>query len=463
MGPRSGVGIGLISALPPVPPLSARNAEYSTGKNMPVRNIILLFLATLVSFACYVRADRNRYAATVSEAMEVINRNYVEDISRRELYEGAMKGMTAELDPYSSYIAPQDFNYLREELDQEFGGIGVLIEFNRETNRPTVVSPLVDTPAAEAGVRAGDVILAIDGQDTSDMTFRDTLETIRGKPGEVVRLTVLHIGEEVPVDLDIARAIIPIESVLGDHRLDDGTWDFHLHTDPRIAYIRLVTFGENSVEELRESLRDVDVEAILLDLRDNAGGLLTAAVETCDLFVDEGTIVTIRGRDRVIREQYVATPEIIVDQRVPMVILVNHYSASASEIVAACLQDHRRAKVIGQRTWGKGTVQNIIELEGGDAALKLTTASYWRPNGKNIHRLKDAEETAEWGVTPDAGFEVKLSEEEADAVRRMRRKKDTEGITQPGAEDGDGLEDAEDPQLRKAVEYLQQQLGSRGR
>ncbi len=424
---------------------------------MPLRNIVLLLLSIVVSFACYVRADRNRYAATVSEAMEVINHNYLEDVSRRELYEGAMKGMAAELDPYSSYIAPRDFNYFKEELDQEFGGIGILIEFNRETNRPTVMSPLVDTPAARAGMRAGDVILAIDGEDTSVMSFRDTLEMIRGKPGEVVELTVLHIGDEVPVELEITRAIIPIESVLGDRRLEDGSWDFHLQADPRIVYVRLVTFGENSLEELRESLRDIDGEAILLDLRDNAGGLLTAAVGICDLFIDDGTVVTIRGRDRVIREQYTATPTVVVPQDVPMAVLVNHYSASASEIVAACLQDHGRAKVIGQRTWGKGTVQNVIELEGGNAALKLTTASYWRPSGENIHRLKDAEETSQWGVSPDPGFEVKLTDEEADAVRRMRRRQDTEGMVLLDTNDDD-TEDVEDAQLRRAVEYLQQQL-----
>ena len=424
---------------------------------MPPRNLVLLFLSIVISFACYVRADRNRYASPVSEAMDVINHNYLEEISYRELYEGAMKGMTAELDPYSSYIAPRDFGYFKEELDQEFGGIGILIEFNRETNRPIVMSPLVDTPAARAGMHAGDIILAIDGQDTSAMTFRDTLEMIRGKPGESVRLTVLHIGEENPVVLDITRAIIPIESVLGDLRLEDGSWDFHLQSDPRIAYVRLVTFGENSVDEMRSTLRNTGCEAILLDLRDNAGGLLTAAVQVCDLVIAEGTIVTIRGRDRVIRDRFTATPEIVVPQDVPMAILVNHYSASASEIVAACLQDHHRAKVIGQRTWGKGTVQNVIQLEGGDAALKLTTASYWRPSGENIHRLKDAEDSDQWGVTPDSAFEVKLTAEEADAVRRARRQRDTQGMSAPSDPDGDSG-DVEDLQLRKAVEYLPRQL-----
>ncbi len=434
---------------------------------MPLRNLILITLTIVLSYACYHRADRNRYASPVAEAMDVITQNYLEDVDYRTLYESAMEGMAAGLDPYSGYIPPSDYGYFREQLEQEFGGIGVLIEFGRETGRPTVTSPLVDTPAARAGIRAGDVILAIDGTDTARMSFRDTIQMIRGKPGEVVKLTVLHVGEEKPVELDIERAIIPVESVLGDVLREDGNWDFHLEDEPRITYIRLVTFGENTVDELEHALLDAEPEALVLDMRDNAGGLLNAAIGVCDLFLDEGTIVSIRGKGGEIRDHFRASPNSVLGRDVPVVVLVNHLSASASEIVAACLQDHGRAKVVGQRTWGKGTVQNVIDLEGGKAAIKLTTASYWRPSGRDIRRSPDAEESDQWGVSPDEGFEVKLTDEQANEVRQVRRDRDTTEMIENGKPDsGDPPEDAEspdDPQLRRAIDYLLEVLPQDGR
>jgi carboxyl-terminal processing protease len=427
---------------------------------MPVRNLVALFLAAALSLLCYVKADRNRYAVTVSEAMDLITFNYLEDVSYRDLYENAMRGMTEGLDPYSSYISPADYQRFQEDLDQEFGGIGILLEFNQETGRLVVMSPLFDTPAARAGVRAGDVILAIDGRDTFGMSFREAVELIRGPAGEVVQLSILHRGEQVPVELDIPRAIIPIESVLGDGRRPDGSWDFQLETDPRLTYIRLINFGENTVMELTQTLQGKQPQALILDLRDNAGGLLDAAVGSCNVFLNEGTIVTIRGRDGEVHRTFEANGAALLDDQIPLVVLVNHFSASASEIVAACLQDHGRARVIGERTWGKGTVQNVIPLESGRAAMKLTTASYWRPSGKNIHRLKDATDEEEWGVRPDPGFEVELTDEQAHEVRQRRRQKDT-GASPPADADqpeAPATDPLDDPQLRRAVEYLQQQL-----
>jgi len=435
---------------------------------MPLRNLLVLFLAAILSLMCHIKADRNRYASTVSEAMDLITFNYLEDVDYRQLYENAMHGMAEGLDPYSSYIGPAEYGRFKEELDQEFGGIGILVDFSPETKRIVVVNPLFDTPASRAGVRAGDVILAIDGKDTATMSYRDAVQLIRGLPGEPVRLTLLHVGEEKPVDLVIQRAIIPIESVLGDARRADGDWSFQLQSDPRIMYVRVINFGENTVDELKQALRGKSMRALILDLRDNAGGLLDAAVGTCEMFLDGGTIVTIRGRDGEVRRTYEADGEPLLPKDVPRVGLVNHFSASASEIGAACLQDHGRAKIAGQRTWGKGTVQNVIPLEAGRAALKLTTASYWRPSGKNIHRLKDAPEEAEWGVRPDPGLEVKLTEEQADAVRQARRRRDIGAGPDDASTKSGGTEKtpqttpADDAQLRNAVEYLQQRWSAAG-
>jgi carboxyl-terminal processing protease len=307
-------------------------------------------------------------------------------------------------------------------------------------------------------MRAGDIILAIDGVDTANVSFNETVKKIRGKPGEVVRLTVMHAGEEEPVELEIERAIIPVESVMGDGHREDGSWDFQLEEHPQITYIRLVTFGENSVEELKRALQEAQPQALVLDLRDNAGGLLSAAVGVCDLFIDEGVIVSIRGKGGEVRDCFTATDDMGLNPSVPMAVLVNGLSASASEIVAACLQDHRRAKIVGERTWGKGTVQNVIELEGGEAAIKLTTASYWRPNGQNIHRKEEDDESDQWGVMPDDGFQVKLTVEEANEVRKRRRDRDTVMLgdgSDPGATDQAEQEPVRaDPQLQRAVDYL---------
>lgn len=433
---------------------------------MPLRNLLTIFLASIVSLACYWKADRNRYASALAKAMNVIDAHYLDEVSYRELYENAMRGMSKGLDPYSSYISPAERSRFMEGIEQEFGGIGILVEVDQKTGRLTVMSPLLDTPAYRAGIKAGDVILKIDGQDTTGTTLMDAVDLMRGKPGTPVRLALRHVGEEEPFEVEITRAIIPIDSVLGDRRSKDGTWDFLLEEDPRISYVRVTTFGEHTVDELTEILKDREVEALVLDLRDNAGGLLAAAVDTCDLFIDDGVIVSTRERGgRMHRAPAKATSKTIVDREIPMVVLTNRFSASASEIVAACLQDHGRATIVGQRTWGKGTVQNIIDLEGGLAALKLTTASYWRPSGKNIHRRKDAGDEDDWGVRPDKGFNIVLTDEEADRVRKDRRKRDAflnggreNGTADPEEENAD--ESLYDPQLHRAIEYLDSQLQS---
>jgi len=456
---------------------------------MPRRNLNVIILAAIIALVCYRRADRNPYAAVFSEVLHLVGDNYVDPVDQQELFHGAMDGMMERLDPHSAYIGPEEFREFRAGLDQEFGGVGIEVTIDPDTNRLTVMSPLIGTPAYKAGMQAGDTIMEIDGKDTEGMTLRDSVGVMRGKPGTTVKLTVLHRGEKDPVTFAIKRAKIKTESVLGDTRDASGGWEFCLEENPRIGYIRVTTFGEQTARELAEALKSDDhaVDALILDLRNNAGGLLTAAVAVCDMFIDEGRIISSRSRDSE-KVFYAHARETVVDPNVPLAVLVNKYSASASEIVAACLKDHGRAKIIGTRTWGKGTVQNVIPLEGGTSVLKLTTASYWRPNNKNIHRKKDATEDDQWGVRPDQGFEVVLSKEEFEKVFRCRRERDVvrtdaEGRVQPPTqerpsrktpgEDGSAPQtdaDAEtkdepfdDPQLRKAIEYLEKRLAELSR
>ena len=396
---------------------------------MLARNLTIIVLTAVGSVVCYQKAQWNRHASTISEAITLIERAYVEDVDSKRLFEDAMSGMVRGLDPYSSFIPPVDYQQFQEGLSQEFGGIGVMVEVNVLTGRLQVVSPIPNSPADKAGVLAGDMILEIDGEDTTGLAIRDAVDRIHGVVGEPVKLKVLHLGANEGVELSIVRAEIKTDSVLGDARREDGTWNFELKEDPRLRLIRVTTFGERTVDEFRHALEDSQKEGkplggIIIDLRDNAGGLLTAAIGMCDMLLDKGTIVSTRGRGGVVTRKFEASPDLALDKSVPIVVLVNRFSASASEIVAACLQDHGRATIVGQRTWGKGTVQNVFPLEPGKGGLKLTTSSYWRPSNKNIHRKKDAPEEEDWGVRPDDGCEVAIPEEDLPILFRNRRLRD---------------------------------------
>lgn len=433
---------------------------------MTRRNIWVIFLAAIVSLACYHKAQRNRFASVFGSTLSLIGEEYVEEVDQRKLFDAAMEGMVSQLDKYSNYINPEDFKQFQVSIDQEFIGIGIEVRLDPETKRLTVLSPLVGTPAYLAGIRAGDIITKIDGKSCEGLELKDAVGLLRGKKGTPVTMAILHRGEEEPVDIRVVRDTIQVASVLGDTRRKDGSWNFFLEENPRIGYVRINTFGEHTTEELRKALKfeHQPIDALILDLRGNPGGLLLAAVDACDMFIDQGVIVSTRGRGGrpVEGGKYEAHPsKTIVPADIPVVVLVNQGSASASEIVAACLQDHRRAIVVGERTWGKGTVQNVIHLEGGQSVLKLTTASYWRPNNHNIHRTSTATEEDDWGVMPDDGYLVTMSEEEAERVYLARRDRDilnAPGSKSPAPVTEEVAMPVIDPQLRKAVEYLQQRL-----
>jgi carboxyl-terminal processing protease len=436
---------------------------------MPRRNLYLLLAAAALSIACYQElgnARRSRYGRIVLSAMDRIDRRYLEKIDSETLLEGALEGMMGRLDEHSAYIGPAEYGEFRETLDQEFGGIGIEIALDPDTRQLTVVSPLVGTPAYEAGILAGDRILRIDGASTKGFTIPDASKRLRGKEGERVVLQILRHGEKEPLDIELKRAVIKVATVLGDTRGADGDWNFFLQGHDRIGYLRITLFSERTLDELKTALARLDrdgMKALILDLRNNPGGLLNAATETCDLFIESGLIVSIRGRDQRIREKFEARAEGTY-RDFPLVVLVNKYSASASEIVAACLEDHQRAQIVGERTFGKGTVQEILpleELDGQPEAIKLTTASYWRPSGKNIHRHKDAKETDDWGVLPSKGCEVKLS---ADEFKRVVQERQTRDQVRPNgaAKGAKPAPSPFDPQLTKAVECVEKALAPAG-
>jgi carboxyl-terminal processing protease len=419
-----------------------------------------------------------------ADTLDQVERNYVKPVSRRELIEAAIGGILGKLDPYSNYINRDDLGRFKSTVESQFGGIGIQITIDHDQLK--ILSPLVGTPAYRAGLQAGDHILEIEGKPTDGVSIEEAVKRLKGEAGTSVTLTVTHVGSSKRETVTVTRELIHVETVLGDHRRDDDSWDFMLDADKHIGYIRVTGFSRDTAQDLKralENLKGSGLKGLVLDLRFNPGGLLTSAIEISDLFVSHGRIVSTQGRN---------TPERTWDAQeegtfegFPIAVLVNRYSASASEIVSACLQDHKRAVVIGERTWGKGSVQNVIELEGGRSALKLTTASYQRPSGKNIHRFPDAKETDEWGVMPDTNYEMRLSDSEMSDLIRHRRDRDIlivhahKPADKPAADQDAAKPDADKPadpkatdpkngehapptfvdrQLQKAVDYLSQEL-----
>jgi carboxyl-terminal processing protease len=440
---------------------------------MPRRNYLVIFCAVVVSLLCYRAADHNPLGRSFSEVADLVEHRYVGQVDRNTLWAGAVRGMLGELgDPYSVYIDPKKAAEFEEELSQEFAGIGV--QLDDRPSRLTVLSPIVGSPAYRAGVFAGDVIAKIDGQSTRGMKYADASARIRGKLGEAVKLTLERPGKAEPIDLPpIKREVVNVDSVLGDTREADDRWNFLLQKNPNIGYVRIVSFGKYTVDELKaalDKLRAEKVQGLVLDLRYNPGGLLPAASGVCNFFIPEGKpIVSTRGREHQVLEKFAAEGgEKFLD--FPIAILINDGSASASEIVAACLQDNGRAVVIGQRSYGKGTVQNVIPLPDNLGVLKLTTADYWRPSGHNIQRRHDAKDSDEWGVSPDKAMEVKTSDPEAQQWGLWRRDRDVvrphhseaDGGTSSKSNDADAAIDHDAP-LRRAVEYLQAQIGKGSR
>jgi carboxyl-terminal processing protease len=358
-----------------------------------------------------------------ADTLDQVQRNYVKDVSRRELMEAAIQGVLGKLDPYSNYISPEDISRFRSSVEAQFGGIGIQIGPLGEQLQ--IISPLYGTPAYRAGLESGDIILEIDGKSTEGVRIDDAVKLLKGEPGTKVALTVRHVGSPDKQTVTLTRELVHVETVLGDRRKSDDTWDFMLDPDKKIGYIRITAFSRDTAQDVKKALADLEqrgMKGLILDLRFNPGGLLNSAIEVSDLFVTDGRIVSTKGRNT--QERTWDAQKDGTFGNFKMAILVNHYSASASEIVSACLQDNHRAVVIGERTWGKGSVQNVIELEGGRSALKLTTASYHRPNGKNIHRFPDSKDTDEWGVSPDGGYEVKLNGFQTERLIINRRERD---------------------------------------
>lgn len=309
-----------------------------------------------------------------SEIFGRIKSSYVEPVEDKELIENAIRGMLSGLDPHSSYLDLDGFKELREGTSGEFGGLG--IEVSMEDGFVKVVAPIDDTPAAEAGVQAGDLIIRLDDKPVKGMSLNDAVDIMRGEPGSKIELTIIREGESKPLSLELTRAVIKVKSVKFET------------LEPGYGYLRISTFQSPTGQSVRDAIsqlkkqNDDKLKGLVLDLRNNPGGVLDAAVEVSDAFINKGMIVYTEGRIEDADQKFHAKPGDLLNGA-PIIVLVNGGSASASEIVAGALQDHQRAVIVGNKTFGKGSVQTVMPLTN-DTAVKMTTARYYTPNGRSI-------------------------------------------------------------------------------
>ena len=400
---------------------------------MPLRNFLVILVVAVVSYACYSVTAKNRYANLFAEVMDIVNKEALKEVPRDKLFSEAVGGMLQDLDKHSVFISDSGFREFTEDLQQEFGGVGMYVGMDQETETLMVLAPMPNTPAYRAGIQVGDLIISIAGKPTVGKSRAEAVTELRGPVGQTVSL-VIQRGDET-LSKTLTRAKIPIESAHGGFRQPDGTWNFVLKDHPEIAYIRLSQFGEMTGDETREALQSLpnNVEGLILDLRANPGGLLDMAVEVCDMFLEAGLpIVRIKGREKKLLREYQSTAGTELPAKLPVCILIDRYSASASEIVSGCLQDHGRAVLIGEQSYGKGTVQDIIPIQHNKSLLKLTTASYWRPSDRQIDREDpEAKKSKIWGVQPDEGWAIEMSEEELLENLQHRSSLDVNGLVPP--------------------------------
>ena len=311
---------------------------------------------------------------TFTEIFSKIKNDYVENINDKKLLENAIRGMLQGLDPHSAYLDKEAYRELQEGASGKFGGLG--IEVGYEDGFVKVISPIDDTPAQRAGVKAGDLIIKLDGKSVKGISLMEAVKMMRGKPGSEIVLTILREGKEKPFNLPVVRDIITVKSIKAET------------IEPGFMYIRISNFQIHTVDDMRKSLKKLknentdNLKGLVLDLRNNPGGLLNAAVGVSDLFLNNGLIVYTEGRIKDSKLKFTAKPTEVF-KNIPIIVLVNGGSASASEIVAGALQDHKRAIIMGERTFGKGSVQTILPMSD-ETALKLTTARYFTPSGRSI-------------------------------------------------------------------------------
>lgn len=402
--------------------------------------VVVLGGRPIMSFA----EDRYTELQNFSKILNLVQQYYVEEVDTKKLVNGAIKGMLKELDPHTNYMTPEIFKDFESETSGEFGGLG--IEISIQNGILTIISPIEDTPAWNAGIKPGDRIVAIDGQSTKGFTLVEASALLKGKKGTKIILSVVRESQEKPIDITIVRGNVKIKSVKPTN-LEDG-----------YMYVKITSFIENTSGDLEKALAAFKknnggkFEGLLIDLRRNPGGLLEQAIKVSDLFIKEGIIVSTIGRDPKNKEVSMASKKAPYAD-VPIVVLINEFSASASEIVSGALQDNKRAVIVGERSFGKGSVQSVIKL-GDGSGLKLTIARYYTPSGVSIQSE---------GIHPDIEIEDVDAEAFAKAVSKSKgmREKDISGHLKSDKEKQADKKKGEVPSMEKNAVAWWKDIGSK--
>jgi carboxyl-terminal processing protease len=418
-------------------------------------SISLLLIATLalrIPGSMAQRDDDYAFVRTLVDIHRQVSANYVEGVDQEKLRQGAIDGLLDQLDPFSMYVPPSRQEEFDRMLEGTFKGVGILLN-QLDNGAIEVVTPIDGSPAFKAGVQAGDIILKVNDESLENLRLTEVTKKIAGPVGSTVKLLVRHVtGEEA--ELTMTREEVVVPTVKGYGRNEDNTWDYFVCDDPKIAYIRITQFTPDTADRVREAIEPLLAEGmkgLVLDLRFNPGGRLDEARDLVDLFLDSGVIVSVKGRNRP-EQTVVARPEGTLPN-FPMIVLANEHSASASEIVAGSLADNRRAVVIGTRTYGKGSVQEVVPLDQKSGELKLTVAYYYLPSGRLVHRRKDA---TDWGVQPQIVVPMDQQQEqrllrdryEQELFRRPVVKTTSQPTTEPTTQA------VLDVQLQRAVDTL---------
>ncbi len=380
--------------------------------------------------------DLYRQVRIFSDTLAIIQEDYVDETKPKDLIYGALKGMLASLDPHSQFLDPENYNELKVDTQGRFGGLG--IEITIKDGLLTVITPIEDSPAWKAGIKSNDRIVKINNELTRDITITDAVKKMRGKPGTTVALTVFRESEKKILDFKITRAVIKIKDIKDARILEDG-----------VGYVRLVEFSENTPQDLNVALKNLTKEgmnAFILDLRNNPGGLLEVAVRVTEDFVENGKlIVSTAGRKDAQGMKFISHSTRKFD--IPMVVLINEGSASGSEIVAGCLQDYKRAIIVGTKSFGKGSIQTVIPLSDG-SALRLTTGKYFTPSNKQINGK---------GITPDIVVEegkIEVNPNKAADLKKPDEVFDEIEKKADSAKQDKAKEYKKDNQLMRAVDIL---------
>ena len=349
-------------------------------------NFLIIFKFLTLSFVNSTETNIYQKIDLFGEVLEKINKEYVDEIDQSDSMDSAINGLLQSLDPYSAYMSPEIFNEMQTETSGEFGGLG--IEVGMESGVVKVISPIDDSPASKAGIKAGDYIIKIDDTQVQGKSLSEAVDLMRGPVGSSINLTIRRVGQKKAINFNIIREIIEIRSVRSEL------------IKKNIGYIRLTSFNENSSEQIKDQIKEFEkkknVNSYILDLRNNPGGLLSQAIKVSDFFLNDGEIVSTKSRKASENRKWFAKKGDLIDGKT-LLVLINYGSASASEIVAGALKDHKRAIIIGENSYGKGSVQSIIPLKN-KGALRLTVAKYYLPSGKSI---------SEVGVSPD----IEINEE----------------------------------------------------